>query len=161
MNIKSLDKLPKINGVYDLYITYKTANKSIGIYTYLLTDRHNMRIDLLCYDIYGNTENIDILCNINGILNPLTIQQNTLMYFIDEQDLDSIRNDDNIKNAIINLISNANSGKEYSIDKNRIKDKLAIKNTENDKQYIPPNIIQTVDNKIEYSDGYIILKPNF
>jgi hypothetical protein len=160
MKIKSLDKLKKYNDLYDLHIDVLSQNISYAVYTFSLLSKHSCRIDLVCQDIYSTTEHIDILSTINGLLNVFSINEGDILYFIDEKDIDVVRNNDNILNDIINELKKANTGKEQKKDNNRLQDKINRQNIEKNKKL--PGNINTKDNQnIEIIDGSIILKPNF
>jgi hypothetical protein len=104
-------------------------------------------------------ENIDILTNINGIINPLSIKSGDILYYVDDAEAESIRSDENILKTILDSIKSANKGKEMKQDKNRQKDVNKRNETEKTKAYIPPNIVET--SNVEINNGKIILKPNF
>lgn len=160
MEIKSLNNLPKNNGVYDLYTTVLINSNLYSVYTFTLTERHNMRIDLVCYDLYQNTDNIDILTNLNGIYNPFMIQSGMDIYFVSIDEIDDVRSNENLSNSIINLVQNANKGKSLNYDKNRQNDIKNRSTIEKNKSYIPTNILTDQNNVIQIKDNKIILKPN-
>lgn len=161
MEIKSLTNLTKNGQVFELYTSVVINDKEYGVYTFPCTERHAMRIDLVCFDIYENTDHIDILSNINGIMNVLTISAGDEILFVEDADLDAIRSNDNVFSAFFEAIKNANNGKEYKSDKNRIKDINKRTETEKSKTYIPPNIVQSSDSNISVEEGKIVLRPNF
>ena len=161
MDIQSLNSLIKNGQVYDLYTEVIINDNPYAVYTFSCTNRHNMRIDLVCYDIYNNTNHIDILCIVNGILNPLIVQENDIIYFVDDKNIDAIRSDASVIAAIVDSVKNANKGKQQKTDANRSKDVANRSNNEKDKTFIPPHIIQTQNTNISYGDGVIVLSPNF
>lgn len=164
MEIKSLQNLTKDGQVYNLHAQVIVDNYSYGIYVFPLTDRHTMRIDLACFDIYHNTDQVDILCALNGIFNPLTIQDGDVLFFIEDKDITNVRNNENVLKALKDSVSNANTGKEPKQDQNRLTDSANRAQTEKNKKaptISPPNIVQTPNGNIDFSEGAIILKPNF
>lgn len=162
MIIKSLDNLKKnSDNTYELYAEVIVNNKPFAVFKFPCTDRHNMRIDLVCYDIYSNTDNIDVLTSVNGIYQPLTIQNGDTIYFVDEKDLENVRSDAAVIAAIIDAVKIANKGKAQKTDSNRTADTANRKETEKSKTFIPPHITQTDNTNIDYGEGTIILKPNF
>jgi len=161
MIIKSLENLTLNGNVYDLYAEVVDTSSVVGIYSFTCTERHNMRIDLVCYDIYRNTDSIDIICIINGILNPLTIQQDDIILFVNPDDLTTVRSNATVVNNILDSIKNANKGKQQKADVNRTKDTASRSKSETAKTFIPPNIVQTSNANVEFAPGVIILKPNF
>lgn len=161
MIIKSLENLKKNGGVYDLYAEVIVNNNPFAVFKFPCTSRHNMRMDLVCFDIYNNTESVDVLCTVNGILNPLVVQDGDVIFYVDEKDLDSVRSDAAVIAAIIDAVKGANKGKQQKVDASRASDNVTKNETEKAKTYIPPNIIQTTNTNIDFGEGTIILRPNF
>ena len=161
MRIKSLENIKKDNNLYDLYTTIISDDKLYTIYKFLCTDRHNMRIDLVCLDIYENIDEVDILCRVNGIINPLTIQSGDIILFIDPDDVVEVRSTDNLMNDILDKIKTANKGKERKIDKNRNKDLKQRKEKEKQKKLLPPHILDGNRKNISTENGNIKRGPNF
>lgn len=160
MEINSLNNLKKTDKLYDLYNTVIVNNKSYNIIPFECSDRHEMRIDLIAYDIYGNTNNIDILTIINNILNVFTIQKNDIIFYIEDTDINDLRSDENVTNAIKENIMKANIGKQFKSDKNREVDVNKRREIEEAKHIVPANILKTGSN-FDTSNGKITLKPNF
>lgn len=159
MNIKSLNNLQKDGQAFNLYIQVLIAQKTYNVFNFICDEKHEMRIDLICMDIYQHMENIDILTNINGIINPLSIKSGDILYYVDDADAESIRSDENIFKTILDSIKSANKGKEMKQDKNRQKDVNKRNETEKAKSYIPPNIVEK--SNVDINNGKIILRPNF
>lgn len=159
MNIKSLNNLQKDGQAFNLYTQVIINQKTYNVFNFVCDDKHEMRIDLICYDIYQHMENIDILTNINGIINPLSIKSGDVLYYVDDAEAESIRSDENVLKNILDSIKTANKGKEMKTDKNRQKDVNKRNETEKAKAYIPPNIVET--SNVELNNGKIILRPNF
>lgn len=161
MEIKSLQQLTRNGQVFDLHSQVIVNNYSYGVYAFPLTDRHTMRIDLVCYDMYNNTDNIDIICALNGIFNPLIIQDGDIIFFIEEKDINNVRNNDNIIQILKDSVASANAGKNTKQDQNRVADTANRTQTEKNKKLsLPPNIVNNNGN-IDFTEGAIILKPNF
>lgn len=161
MRIKSLEKVRKVNNLYDLYTTVISNDVEYGIYKFFCTDRHNMRIDLICLDIYENTDEIDIICKINGIINPLTVQSGDVILFIDPDNIDDVRTTDNIMLDILDQIKDANKGKELKIDKNRVKDLRNRENNERNKKLLPLHLLDANKKNVTTQNGMIKRGPNF
>lgn len=159
MNIKSLNNLQKDGQAFNLCVQVLINGKSYSVYNFPCEDKHSMRIDLVCFDIYQSTDNIDILTNINGIINPLSIKSGDVLYYVDQDDIEDVRSDEAVFTAILNSVKSANKGKEMKQDKNRQKDVNKRNETEKAKSYVPPNIVET--SNVETNNGKIILRPNF
>lgn len=162
MEIKSLQNRKKINGgLYDLYTTIILENKEFAIYEFPLTGRHDMRIDLVSLDIYEDTNQIDLLCKVNDIINPLTVQKGDIILFIEPDDIEEIRSSDDIVLDVLEKIKDANSGKQHKIDKNRQEDLRNRKQKEKAKKLLPPNILDASNKNLRTEDGKIKRSPNF
>lgn len=167
MDIKSLDNLKRIdNKTYELYVEVIVGDAKFGVFPFTCQDRHSMRIDNVCQDIYQNLKHIDVILTINSILNPLTINEGDLIFFLDEKDVDNVRSNEAATTAIVDAIKTANKGKQQKADSSRTKDKAANKDREAQKNAtsnagIPPNVVQTNNASIDFKEGVIRLKPNF
>ena len=64
---------------------------TLNYYPYVVAEEEASRIDLICYSIYGHFAYIDELLTMNNILNPWSIRGGSIMYFLDEDDLTSLR----------------------------------------------------------------------
>ena len=76
MKIYDIDNLKKDDtGNYDLsQLTFKHRN-DVEMYSYVVQQGEEMRIDLISESIYGSIEYVDILMHINYIDNPLNIKE--------------------------------------------------------------------------------------
>lgn len=160
MEIKSLNKLKKNDNTYDLYHSVIINDIQYNIFEFILERKHIMRIDKVCQDIYDSVDYIDILCKINNIINPLSINENDIIYFIDDTEIDNLQNNDDIISEIKQNLSQLNKGKQFKQDNNRQTDLLKRKQTEQQKQ-LPSNLLNSGQTNINKKDGNIILKPNF
>jgi hypothetical protein len=159
-NIKSLEKLTKNkDGSFDVYTKVVSDTITGPVFEFKCDKKHAMRIDLVCYDIYGNTRYIDILTNINSIINPLTINEGDIIYFMDDNEMEDARTSETAINAVLNAIQNANN-KGTKKDKARVDDLNKRKNVE-EKKKLPPHILINPTDTEEYQEGKVILKPNF
>lgn len=67
------------------------VDDTLNYYPYVVAEEEAMRIDLICYSIYGNFAFIDELLTINNISNPWSIKGGSTIYFLDEDDLVTLR----------------------------------------------------------------------
>lgn len=132
-NIDKLKPEQTEDRLYDLTTPTFIMYKGSLVYSYLTTEGDEMRPDLLCHNIYGNTDNIDFLLNLNGIINPLNIISDQIIIYVEDQDIQNFRPPeeeiDNIKATFLNL------SKKKSKDINREKRK-------DDKTPLPPTVNQ-------------------
>jgi len=91
MNIRDISILRrnvKNSNLYDLTkVTFKYVNEEIIAATYKVPKHQEMRIDLICDSLYGNTDYIDFLLNFNNISNPLNIKEGLLLRYLSESDI--------------------------------------------------------------------------
>lgn len=106
MNIKSLYQDIKFkDGYYDLFkatILYRYQQESDfsnkNLLTYEVQESDEMRLDLIMKNMYDITpdstyyyENIDVLCTINNIDNPLNIKKGMILLYPPMGDIESFR----------------------------------------------------------------------
>lgn len=150
MKIYDIDSLKKDEfGNYDLsQITFKLVLSGEIRYSYYEVQRgEEMRMDLVCNSIYGNTNYIDILCNVNNIDNPLNIKEGSVIIF-PINDIDILRNSSSNTIDINKVLSNTN--KASRIDSNR------QKYFENNLS-LPPTILEESVNQFDIDSQDIIL----
>jgi len=77
-----------------------------------------MRPDLICYNIYGNFEYVDEFLTWNNILNPWSVKQGQIVFYLNEDDILILRLkvSDDSQQTIESLI---NSNKDTKKDINR------------------------------------------
>ena len=96
MNIKDIDKLARNTEselLFDLTkLTFQHKYADITYSSYVVQKGESMRIDLVCNSIYGNIDYVDVLLNVNNILNPLNIQEGSILkYPSDIGQIESLR----------------------------------------------------------------------
>ena len=160
MEIQSLTNLAKNGITYDLYSEVIIDNITYGLYQFICTDRHQMRLDLVCYDIYQNQDNVDVLSVINSIINVFTVDIDDIILYVEDKNIDLVRSDASVTAALVAAVASANTGKSNQIDPTRLNDKANQKQLEKAKTLIPPNIIQQSTGNLQLQPGAIILKPN-
>lgn len=169
MEIKSLYTEEKTDeGIYDINIGSVIVDINVKIKPFPLTDLHTGKPWKVSFDIYANNDNIDIICDMNGIYNPLSMKSGDIIYYVEPDDVPVVRNSKQstqIK-AAIEKLKNANKGKQSKNDSSRQKDKALEKQTEKQKQLVKknnksPNLISNPEGNIKYGEGKITLFPNF
>jgi hypothetical protein len=147
MDIYDLTTLGKdINGNYDLtQITFQL--QTVSYEQYEVQSGEEMRIDLICESIYGNTDYVDILLNVNNIDNPLNIQEGALITY-PVNNIDTLRYSGVDKTSDISTL--ANSNKSTRKDSNR---KQYVENNLS----LPPTILDQTTNQFDISGNNIVL----
>lgn len=139
MNIYDIDTLTKdSSGNYDLtQSTFQTlTDGSVRYSSYIVQRGEEMRIDLVCNSIYGNTNACDILLNVNEIDNPLNIKEGSIIIYPVEN-LDGLRYSENNNKEQIQTL--ANSNKATRKDKSR-------NNYQENNLNLPPTILEETTN---------------
>lgn len=94
MKLYSLENTKMKNGLYDLFypmmIDIKIDNDQLS--EYIVYKEREMRMDLICIDIYNSTEYMDELMHINGILDPYSVKEGDIIYYPDLDTLLAFQN---------------------------------------------------------------------
>jgi hypothetical protein len=156
MNIKSLTQLKRKKDIYDLFtpmIVRSIDDKSLDSYS--VKRGEEMRIDLVMLSIYDDDatvlNNIDIICFINDIDNPLNIFIGQDIYYPPSSQLDSYRI----------LVNSKNSSSQ-------VKNKLAVPNKttrkdNNRSKYVengyslPPVVLNTPQSPVRLEGQNIVV----
>jgi hypothetical protein len=130
MKIYSLENTKrKPDGLYELmypFLINDIDKNNTEVEKYIVPINREMRIDLICMDIYGNTEFIDELMFMNGIIDPYSIKMNDIIYYIDNiktfqneyknEEENELLDKENTNNTIL---SKPIGLKEIYVDKNK------------------------------------------
>lgn len=126
MRLNQLQNLPRREDPSELYeltqISFRFPDNSeinFPIGEYYVTKDTEMRMDLICYEIYGNVDNIDFLCSLNNIKNPLAIRRGMSIIYTSTDAINQFNVLDIDKNEVRRVISNKR--KQFKPDPNRIK----------------------------------------
>lgn len=152
------------DGLYEIHIGNFDENVLYKFYSFIVEEKYEGRPWLISDELYNDTNQVDILCDINGIYNPLLFNRDQIIYYPDKNDLTAIRqaqNSNSISDIVKDFVKSANVGKEYKKDTNRSADKSKEAEIEKQKKFIPPNIVKSSETNIQYGDGSIVLLPNF
>jgi hypothetical protein len=149
MKIYDIDKLEKdSSGNYNLtQLTFQADYTSLSYQQYEVQKGEEMRIDLVCESIYGNTDYVDIILNVNNIDNPLNIQEGTILIY-PTGNIDSLRYSDIKKQNTAEVLANTN--KQQRKDNNR---KKYVEN----KYSLPPTIMNDRTQQYDISSDVIVL----
>jgi len=93
------------NNLYDIFNPMLKITDDSNIKSYIVDNQREMRIDLICIDIYGNNDYIDELLYFNGIIDPYSIKSGDIIYYIDNIKIirDNYNYDNDINKTEINL----------------------------------------------------------
>lgn len=69
--IKSFDAAIRDGALYEIgTYTFRDSSSQARLFAFDLTGRHAGRIDLVSFDVFGTTEEVELICDLNGIVNP-------------------------------------------------------------------------------------------
>jgi len=85
--LETVQRDETMDDLYDVVDPVVIWDDNISYYPYVVQDEEAMRIDLICYSIYGNFNYIDELLTINNIINPWSIKAGDIIKFCEEDAL--------------------------------------------------------------------------
>ena len=152
MEFKNLTNIKRENQdeLYDLTRSSFSYNKDIldrNSNVYIVEKFDEMRLDNICRNIYGSTDYVDFLCDLNNITNPLLIKEGMEIIYVPENLIPAFRPERSNEEKVRNKINNKR--KKTKIDPNR------KKHQEEKSQSLPPTITKKDYNPIKYKDGKI------
>lgn len=116
--LETAERKKEFNNLIDIIDPLLYINPTLNYYPYVVGNEEAMRIDLICFNIYGNFAYMDELLTINNIINPWSIKSGDVIYFLDQDDLNVIRMTPKAdQQEIVNELVNPN--KDTQIDPNR------------------------------------------
>lgn len=151
----NLTRDPNQDNFYDLFVqNYTIPNSTVTLNPYLVDRTRNMRLDLVCVDLYGDVSNLQLMMKLNNIENPFGIQEGDLLLWVDVKSISTVQTIDPkiVQNASNNLIA---AFKASYTDPAR----AAYLNNRG-KDNLPPNILPDSANKIQISNNQIVVGGN-
>jgi len=151
MKVYDLDKLKtddNQNGLYNFFDPTFKMSAGFPMSTYVVPPEHEMRIDLICKDIYGNTDNCDFLLDLNSIDNPLNIKENDSISYVDYEAIENYR---------VKVIDNKEARKALlNVNKTTRKDDGRKKYVEENNS-IPPTYQESPQPAVQIVDNQIVI----
>jgi hypothetical protein len=152
MELKNLTNLKRENQseLYDLTkasFQYKPEVIARNYNEYIVDSYNEMRLDNISNDIYTSVDFVDFLCDLNNIVNPLSIKSGDTIIYVPENIIPSFRPETRYENEIREKISNKR--KKSKVDPDR------KKYQEDKSQSLPPTVTKKDYNPIKHKDGKI------
>jgi len=148
-DLKNLDR--KNNSeLYDLReisFRFRSDVFNQNVQEYVVGEFEEMRMDLLCDNLYNDVDKVDVLCNLNDIFNPLSIKSGNIIKFVDESNIPAFRPDRENNRVMREVISNER--KKGITDVNR------SKYLEEQSQSLPPTMTKSDYSAVKYKDGKV------
>lgn len=117
-SFKTIQRVDAQKNLYDLFQTTLADNYPINLAEYVVSREENMRLDLVCKNIYGDTTLIEELGFINNILNPFSIKEGDIIYYFNPEDVYILYFKDDAQkttNAIKSLVNPAKDNMDQTI----------------------------------------------
>jgi len=111
---------------YDLTESTYQSRRDLEFQYYYILKEDEMRIDLICYKIYNNTDYIDILLNFNEIDNPLNIKEGDVLRYPNPKDIESLRYKTESKNTVKALLNRNKAPRKDDSRKKYIEDNFSL-----------------------------------
>lgn len=157
MNIYDLDNVKKVKQkldkelgqqyFFDLTQSTFISRKDVSLNYWYVQPDEEMRIDVLCYRIYGSTDYVDILLNINKIDNPLNIKSGDIIKYPGKNDINLFRVEETQKQTVQKLLNRNKAPRKDSNRKNYIEQNYSL----------PPTVLPTPTNAVSVSGNDIII----
>ena len=151
MKIYDLDKLvtdDNQDGLYNMFDPTFRFAEGYPTTEYVVPLDREMRIDLICLDIYGDVNNIDFLIKFNSIDNPLNVMVGDSIRYVDFEAIDQFRT---------SVVDNKNSRKTLlNVNKTTKKDENRKKYIE-DSYSVPPTYQEVPQPSVQIKDNQIVI----
>lgn len=154
MKSYDLDKLKRDAAQSNLYNMFDQTFKyliNVELSSYIVNSYFEMRIDLICNDIYKNTDYCDFLLDLNNIDNPLNIMGNDKLLYVTQDLIGLFKIDESTAKELRNIYLNA-----AKVSKPDAKRLSYIENN----YKLPPTFLQIPAESVRIVDGKIVLGGN-
>ena len=154
MDFYDLDNLARDiaqNNLYDFFDPTFQYFTGAVLYQYQVSAYEEMRIDLICNEIYGSTDYVDFLLDLNNIDNGLNILTNDILLYVTSDQIQYFRIDETTAKTLRNTYLNAN--KVSQPDPNRAS---YVSNNYN----LPPTFLNIPASSVNIVGGQIVLGGN-
>lgn len=139
------------NNLYNFFDATFEYLTNVTLYSYPVQAYQEMRIDLVCNDIYNDTQYCDFILDLNNIDNPLNIMLNDVILYVDQSQINFFQLNESTAKTLRNTYLNAN--KVSSQDPNR---SAYIENNYS----LPPTFLDIPAASVSIQDGKIVLGGN-
>lgn len=150
-DLKNLKKDIAQNNLYNFFDATYQYFIGLTLYQYTVSSWEQMRIDLICNNIYSSTDYCDFLLDLNGIDNPLNIMTDDILLYVEPDYINFFHIDETTAKALRNTYLNA--AKISKIDQSRadyVGNNLSL----------PPTFLQIPTNSVQIVGNQIVLGGN-
>jgi hypothetical protein len=154
MTVYDLDTLKRDASQSNLYNMFDQTFKyltGLVLSVYIVDKSHEMRLDLISNQIYGNVNYCDFLLDLNNIDNPLNIMENDQIVYVSQDQIGLFRINESTAKELRNIYLNAT--KVSKPDNKRL-------NYVENNYKLPPTFLQIPAESVRIVDGKIVLGGN-
>lgn len=145
-DIKRLVRDIKQDDLYNLFEPTFKSRTGFEMQNYLVSKSDEMRIDVISNEIYGTSDEADVLLSINEIDNPLNIKEGDVIMFVTYETLQEYRVETIDNKEATNKLLNANkSTRKDSNRQNYVESGLVLTPTVKE---VPQPPVKVEDTKI-------------
>lgn len=152
MKINSLTELEKLseNNLFDLTTSsFKPIDSPYIFSRYVVSKGNEMRIDLICEDIYDSTDYVDFLLYFNGFINPFNITEGTVILYVSPDIIPQFyapkENEEEVQQVFLN------KSKVKRRDKNR------DQYNEEKRSSLPPTVTDVKNEQVKIKGNSVII----
>ena len=145
-DIKRLVRDVRQDNLYNLFEPTFKSREGFEMQKYLVSKSDEMRMDVICNEIYGSTDEVDVLLSINEIDNPLNVKEGDVIMFVTYETLQEYRVETIDNKEATNKLLNANkSTRKDSNRQNYVESGLVLTPTVKE---VPQPPVRVEDTKI-------------
>jgi len=89
--LENIKRLKENDNLYDIFYPMLKDYSNSKLGGYIVREEREMRIDLICMDIYGNDNYVDELMQVNGLVDPYSVKKDDIIFFIDRESMNFMR----------------------------------------------------------------------
>jgi len=149
-DLKELKRDDKQDNLYSLFERTHESGVEVNFSEHIVSDDEEMRIDLICFRLYGNVNEVGTLLNLNEISNPLNIKKGDLIRYCNQEILDKFKLSPQADDLLKEVLPIPKPNKGTRKDKNR-------EEFEKNNYTIPPNLQESPTPPFQIIGGSIII----
>jgi hypothetical protein len=138
----------KQNNLYNFFDPTFKMNIGINLREHIVAPEEEMRIDLVCNNIYNSIEQVDFLLDLNDIDNPLNIMEGDQILYASETAIPEYRVKTIDNNDARAKLLNANKSSRKDDNRKKYLDESYV---------LPPTFIETPEAPVKISNNQIVI----
>jgi hypothetical protein len=147
-DINQLSRDPNQNNLYDLFAKTFRPNTIYQFQTHIVQPDEEMRIDLICDRLYGDTKYVDFLLNFNEIDNPLNVKQDDVIKWCEISLIDEFKDQSAREEELTRTLLNSNKSTRKDPNRQAFIDEGFS---------LPPNFLETPQSSVNVVGNTLVL----